>query len=48
MCEQTLGTWKGLRNVHFDLILSLKHQRMEDSLWGGQIQEGSMEEGGLT
>lgn len=48
VCEQILGTWKGLRHVCFDLILSLNRQRMEDSLWGGQIREGSMEEGGLT
>lgn len=48
VCEQILGTWKGLRHVCFDLILSLKRQRMEDLLWGGQIWEGSMEEGGLT
>ena len=48
MCKETVGTRKGLANVRFNLLLPPKGQRMGESLWGGQVREGSMEEGGLA
>lgn len=48
MCKETVGTGKGLTNVSFNLILPPKGQRMGESLWGGQVRGGSMEEGGLA